>query len=208
MGEGELSLDGPKPGELSLDDWTWFVEDAFVVHSPDEPKPWFKPWYITKTEEDEPKLTTRQEVILMNEQIDASEGFDINYKLFRCLFNYHPVVLEAHQFVEPPETNADLLKRLCEKSIDDYNQENKTELEFVKPLYANFHSASGVMFLITFQVKDPVDNLTKEFQARVHYSYVDKSNFVFCRPKPSPDVSTDEDSLGDAEENPKKQRLE
>ncbi|CAA7022820.1 unnamed protein product [Microthlaspi erraticum] len=182
-------------GEL-FDGWSWWVEDAFLVHSPDEPEPWFKPWYITKTEDDEPKLTTEQEIDLMNEQINVSKGFDIDYKLFRCLFNYHPVVLDDYQFVEPPETNVDLLNRLCEKSIDDYNQENKTEFEFVKPLYANFHMSSGIMFLITFEVKDPVDNLAKQFQARVRYSFLDKTEFVFCRPRPTKEVSTDEDSVG------------
>lgn len=66
-------------------------------------------------------------------------------------------------------------------SILVFKQE--TKYEFVKVLYANFHMSAGVMFLITFQVKDPADDLTKDFQARIRYSFVDESNFVFCRPR-------------------------
>ncbi|VVA93893.1 unnamed protein product [Arabis nemorensis] len=216
MGEAEL-----------FEGWEWWLEDAYLVHSPDEPEPWFKPKYLKQTEEDEPLLTTEQEIALMNEQVQSTEGFDIDFGMFRCLFSYHPVDFNAKEFVEEPETNVDLLNRLCHKSLDDYNQENNTEYEFVKPLYANFHMSAGVMFLITFQAMDPADddNLTKEFQARVHYSFFDESNFVFCRPKSpvqqvSTDedslvsidedsvVSTDEDSVGDAEKDPEKPRLE
>ncbi|CAF1841118.1 unnamed protein product [Brassica napus] len=31
--------------------------------------------------------------------------------------------------------------------------------------------------------KDPVANLEKDFQARIHYSYCSKSQFIMCRPK-------------------------
>ncbi|KFK40525.1 hypothetical protein AALP_AA2G007000 [Arabis alpina] len=183
--------------------WEWYLEDAHLIHSPDEPKPWFKPKYVTRTEKDVPLRTTEQEIDLMNQQLQAYEGFDIDYTQFRCLFNYHPVDFNAKEFVEEPETNVDLLNRLCQKSLDGYNQENKTEYEFVKPLYANFHMSAGVMFLITFLVKDPADDtLTKQFQARVHYSFHYDSKFVFCRSKPPLQlVSTDEDSLGDAEKD-------
>ncbi|VVA93894.1 unnamed protein product [Arabis nemorensis] len=137
----------------------------YLIHSPDEPEPWFKPKYLTRTEKDVPLRTTEQEIALMNGQILATEGFDIDYTQFRCLFNYHSVDFNAKEFVEEPETNLDLLNRLCHESLDDYNQEN--------------------------------------------YSFFYESNFVFCRPKsPVQQVSTDEDSVGDAEKDPKKPRLE
>ncbi|CAA7022821.1 unnamed protein product [Microthlaspi erraticum] len=170
-------------GEL-FDGWTWWVEDAYLLLTPEE-EDYIRAKYITKNEEDEPKLTREQEIDLMNEQIDASEGFDIDFSLFRCLFNYHPLDFDDDDFAEPPETNGDLVKKLSEQSLDIYNQENRTGYEFDKVLYANFHGSSGIMFLITFQVKDPVDNLAKEFQARVRYTFVSNTDFVFCRPKPN-----------------------
>ncbi|CAH2048117.1 unnamed protein product [Thlaspi arvense] len=192
--------------------WTWFVEDAFLVHSPDEKKPWIRPPYITKTEKDEPWLTTDEEIDLMNEEINKSLGFDIDYSLFRCLFNYHPVELEENEFVGldrkfvEEKSNEELLTRLTRKSLEIYNQENKTEYVFVKIDHANFHLSSGVMFLITFQVKDPADKLIKMFQARVLYSIFYEHEYVFCRPKPNQEVSSGGDSVGDAEASGKKPR--
>lgn len=55
--------------------WTWYVEDAFVVHPADEPREWVTPKYMTKTEKDEPQLTTDEEVDLMNKEIDKSEVY-------------------------------------------------------------------------------------------------------------------------------------
>ncbi|XP_010473553.1 PREDICTED: uncharacterized protein LOC104752988 [Camelina sativa] len=146
--------------------WTWWLEDAYLLFTPDDPD-WLRPYYITRTEEEEPRLTPDQETDLMNEQIEASEGFDIDFTKFRCLFNYHPVDFDDDEFVEEPETNLDLLKRLAQRSIDNYNQQHETEYEFTKVLYANFHMSAGVMFLITFQVKDHANYLTKDFQARI-----------------------------------------
>ncbi|EFH64433.1 hypothetical protein ARALYDRAFT_338391 [Arabidopsis lyrata subsp. lyrata] len=56
--------------------------------------------YITRTEKDEPQYTIEQELYMMEEQIEESEGFDIDFTLFRCLFNYYPVDLNANRFVE------------------------------------------------------------------------------------------------------------
>ncbi|XP_023643222.1 uncharacterized protein LOC111831899 [Capsella rubella] len=194
-------------GEI-FEGWTWWVEDAFLLHTPDEPD-WLRPKYHTRTEKDEPQYTVDEEIAMMNEQIEASEGFDIDFSKFRCLFNYHPVDFNDKGFVEEPETNADLFKRVSQKSLDNYNKENNTEYEFDKLVKANFHMSAGVMLLITFQVKDPSDSsLLKEFQARVHYSFVDESDYVFCRPKPEQEDSTNEDGVEVAEKDDKKPGLE
>ena len=185
------------------DAWCWYLEDVFLLHTPDEPD-WVRPNHVIENEKNKAlQLTPKQECDLINGQIQASEGFDVDWTKARCLYNYHPVEFDDDDFVEEPETNLDLLNRLCEKSIGHYNQENKTAYELVKPLYANFHGSIGIMFLITFRVKDPVENLTKDFQARIHYSYCSKSQFIMCRPK-----HHQADSLGVAENDPKKPRLE
>lgn len=67
---------------------------------------------------------------MINGQIQASEGFDVDWTKARCLYTYHPVEFDDDDFVDEPgaetnpETNLDLLNRLCEKSIGHYNQEN------------------------------------------------------------------------------------
>ncbi|WZZ51574.1 hypothetical protein YC2023_051681 [Brassica napus] len=96
------------------------------------------------------QLTPNQEYDLINGQIQASEGFDVDWTKARCLYTYHPVEFDDDDFVDEPgaetnpETNLDLLNRLF---------------------------------------KDPVANLEKDFQARIHYSYCSKSQFIMCRPK-------------------------
>ncbi|KAH0865832.1 hypothetical protein HID58_083043 [Brassica napus] len=65
---------------------------------------------------------------------------------------------------------------------DEFVEEPETNLDLLNRLF-----------------KDPVENLTKDFQARIHYSYCSKSQFIMCRPK-----HHQADSLGVAENDPKK----
>nr|VDD58397.1 unnamed protein product [Brassica oleracea] len=164
-----VRMEGALMGE-KCDAWCWYLEDVFLLHTPDEPD-WVRPNHVIENEKNKAlQLTPKQECDLINGQIQASEGFDADWTKARCLYNYHPVEFDDDEFVEEPETNLDLLNRLCEKSIGHYNQENKTAYELVKPLYANFHG---------------------------------KSQFIMCRPK-----HHQADSLGVAENDPKKPRLE
>ncbi|CAN6836532.1 unnamed protein product, partial [Brassica oleracea] len=198
-----VGMEGSLMGQ-ECDAWCWYLEDVYLLHTPHEPD-WVRP----------------------------KHGFDVDWTKARCLYTYHPVEFDDDDFVDEPgaetnpETNLDLLNRLCEKSIGHYNQENAslindqllfassllffffflnlcffffTSYEFDKALYANFHGSIGIMFLITFQVKDPVANLEKDFQARIHYSYCSKSQFIMCRPK-----HHQADSLGVDESDHKKQ---
>ncbi|KAF3496854.1 hypothetical protein DY000_02057200 [Brassica cretica] len=108
------------------DAWCWYLEDVFLLHTPDEPD-WVRPNHVIENEKNKAlQLTPKQECDLINGQIQASEGFDVDWTKARCLYNYHPVEFDDDDFVEEPETNLYLLKRLCEKSIGHYNQENKT----------------------------------------------------------------------------------
>ncbi|XP_048609759.1 uncharacterized protein LOC106420918 [Brassica napus] len=203
-----VGMEGSLMGQ-ECDAWCWYLEDVYLLHTPHEPD-WVRPKHVLENEKDKTlQLTPNQEYDLINGQIQASEGFDVDWTKARCLYTYHPVEFDDDDFVDEPgaetnpETNLDLLNRLCEKSIGHYNQENFTSYEFDKALYANFHGSIGIMFLITFQVKDPVANLEKDFQARIHYSYCSKSQFIMCRPK-----HHQADSLGVDESDHKKQRLE
>ncbi|KFK26326.1 hypothetical protein AALP_AA8G233100 [Arabis alpina] len=135
-------------------------------------------------------------------------GFDIDFSYFRCVFNYHRAYLDSDEFVDKPETTGDLLKSLSLKSLDDYNHANETEYEFVKVVKANFHVSAGIMFLITFEVKDAYDKLIKLFQARVRHVQINFTEYVFCRPKPDQRVECVGTVKEDVEKDVKKQRLE
>ncbi|CAH8313013.1 unnamed protein product [Eruca vesicaria subsp. sativa] len=198
-----VRIEGALVGE-ECDAWGWYLEDVYFLRKRDDPD-WVRPKHIIENEKNKTlQLTPIQEYELINAQIEASEGFDVDWTKARCLYSYHPVEFDEDAFVEKPETNLDLVNMLCDKSIGYYNKENNTAYEFVKALYANFHASVGIMFLITFQVKDPSDNnLVKDFQARVFYSFCSKSQFILCRPK-----QHQPDSLEVAQNDPKKPRLE
>ncbi|KAF8097328.1 hypothetical protein N665_0291s0036 [Sinapis alba] len=196
-----VHIEGALVGE-ECDAGGWYLEDVYFLHKRDEPD-WVRPKHVIENEKNKTlQLTPIQEYELINAQVLASEGFDVDWTKARCLYSYHPVDFHDDNFVDEPETNLDLVNMLCDKSIGYYNLENNTSYEFVKALYANFHASTGIMFLMTFQVKDNNNNLVKDFQARVFYSFCSKSQFILCRPKHphQPDEV--------AQNDPKKPRLE
>ncbi|KAG7658261.1 Cystatin-related plant [Arabidopsis suecica] len=168
--------------------WIKWLEPGYLLWKPEDPgyeRPAYRDW---TEEEDEPKYSPEQELALLDKQILASDGFDIDFTHFRCVFNYHLAYLDSHEFVDEPETTRDLLERLSRKAHDDYNQESRTQFEFVKVVKANFHFCCAIMFLITFEVVDPYDNLIKLFQTRVRHAEDIVTEYVFCRPKPNQGV--------------------
>ncbi|CAA0310447.1 Cystatin-related plant [Arabidopsis thaliana x Arabidopsis arenosa] len=178
----------------SFEGWNAWLEDAYLLCTPEDPE-CLKHHYITRTEKDEPQYTVDEEIALMNEQITKSEGFDIDFSLFRCLFNYHLVDPDDYDFLddESEETNGDFMKRFSQESLKRYNDECGTnKYEFHEVVKANFHGSCGYMFLITFQVFDPSDDQEKTFQARIRYTTHYPTEFVFCRPKPNPEVDSHE----------------
>ncbi|VVA93622.1 unnamed protein product [Arabis nemorensis] len=187
--------------------WTSWLEPACLLWQPGG-RGYVRPPYMTRTDDDKPQYTPDQELAIMAEQVNSSDGFEIDFSFFRCVFNYHPVILNIQQFVDEPETDEDLLNRLSQGSLDGYNQTNKTEFEFVMVVKANNHWASAIMFLITFQVKDPYDDHIKLFQARVRYAEDIMLEYVFCRPKPDKGVKCVGTAKNDVEKDVKKQRLE
>ncbi|XP_019093424.1 PREDICTED: UPF0725 protein At4g29550-like [Camelina sativa] len=170
---------------VEFEGWTSWLEGGFLLWKPEDPG-YERPAYRDWTEDDEPpKYSPEQELALLNKQIRASDGFDIDFTHFRCVFNYHLADLDSHEFVEEPETTRDLLEMLSQTSLDDYNRDNRTRFEFVKVMKANFHCCCACMFLITFEVVDPYDHLIKIFQARVRHARDILTEYIFCRPKPN-----------------------
>ncbi|CAL9237643.1 unnamed protein product [Arabidopsis halleri] len=168
--------------------WVEWLEPAYLLWKPGG-RGYERPSYMTRTEKDKPELTPEQELALMTKEVNASDGFDIDFSSFRCVFNYHPAILHSDQFSDDEfETTEDFLKMLAQEALDDHNGKHGTEYEFVKVFKANYHFACAIMFLITFQVKDPYDDKIKLFQTRVRQGKHITTNYVFCRPKPNQGV--------------------
>ncbi|XP_020889591.1 uncharacterized protein LOC9322489 isoform X1 [Arabidopsis lyrata subsp. lyrata] len=146
------------------------------------------PPHIRRDENKEPKYTTQQECVMMRRQVRKSKGFDIDFTQFRSVFNYRPVNFDCKEYSLAPETTRGLLERLSRNSLKNYNKEWFTEYEFLNVVKANSYMCSGIMFFITFEVRDPYDNLAKLFQARVRYYYDVTDDYILCRPKPNQKV--------------------
>ncbi|ESQ29519.1 hypothetical protein EUTSA_v10023805mg, partial [Eutrema salsugineum] len=115
---------------------TPYMASAYVLCAPDDFEREDHP-YITRSEKDEPHYTVEEEISMINKQIEESEGFDIDYTLFRCIFNYR------------------LRLRLSQNSLEYYNKEERTHYEFVKVVKANFHTVNGYRFFFRFEFMDP-----------------------------------------------------
>uniref|UniRef100_A0A1J3CFM3 Cystatin domain-containing protein n=1 Tax=Noccaea caerulescens TaxID=107243 RepID=A0A1J3CFM3_NOCCA len=187
--------------------WQRWLEPAFLLWEPGD-RHYERHSYTTRTEKDEPLYTPEEELANMENEVNNSDGFDINFKLYRCIFNYHLANLNSHDFVDKPDTLRDSLERLSQHSLDDYNKRNETKFEFVKVEKANFHVAAGIMFLITFDVKDPYDGIIKPFQARVRHLKNTFTEYIFCRPKPNHEVEYFGTVKEDVDEFAEKLRLE
>ncbi|KAG2297252.1 hypothetical protein Bca52824_043921 [Brassica carinata] len=147
-----------------------------------------------KEDDASPKYTPREEYDLINEQIRKSQGFDVDFSKFRCLFDFYPAFLvEENHSTMRTETDRLYFGRLAKEAIADYNTREGTSFEFVEVEKANVYSNSGYIYFITFVAKDPCDQ-TKVFQAKVCNVLCREIEHSFCRLKPGQQVECDEDS--------------
>ncbi|XP_018473134.1 uncharacterized protein LOC108844379 isoform X2 [Raphanus sativus] len=148
-----------------------------------------------KEDKTSPKDTPQEERDLINEQIRKSQGFDVDFSKFRCLFDFYAAfhVDERHSNVIR-ETDRQFFRRLAKEAIADYNTREGTRFEFVEVEKANVYSNSGFVYFITFVAKDPCDQ-TKVFQAKVVNVFCREIEHSFCRLKPG-QQECDEDSKG------------
>ncbi|KAL7263117.1 hypothetical protein ACSBR1_001322 [Camellia fascicularis] len=106
-------------------------------------------------------------------QIKESKGFDVMDfpKSFACGKIIPIINLNYH---------ANHLKSLSELALKEYNEKEKTKLEFVKLVKANLEPCEGFQYYITFDVKDAVDGPILTFQALV-WDGIDEIEVVLCR---------------------------
>ncbi|CAL9237630.1 unnamed protein product [Arabidopsis halleri] len=79
------------------------------------------PW-VRRGEDEGPDLTPDEELRLLTKQITETQGFDIDFKQFRCVFNYRPVDYDDTAFVVKPETPRELMDRLSRESLAGFNE--------------------------------------------------------------------------------------
>ncbi|GMP46751.1 hypothetical protein CsSME_00014796 [Camellia sinensis var. sinensis] len=109
------------------------------------------------------------------EDVDEFGGFDVMDfpKSFACGKIMPIINLNYH---------ANHLKSLSELALKEYNEKEKTKLEFVKLVKANLEPCEGFQYYITFDVKDAdaVDGPILTFQALV-WDGIDEIEVVLCR---------------------------
>ncbi|KAL0710129.1 hypothetical protein Bca4012_017107 [Brassica carinata] len=112
-----------------------------------------------------PMYTDQEERKLINKQIRKSQGFDVDFSKFRCLFNFYPSFLDENHSTLISETDRQFFGRLAQESLADYNYRERTSFEFVEVEKANLYRNKGYIYFITFVAKDSRDR-TKVFQAK------------------------------------------
>ncbi|EFH64228.1 hypothetical protein ARALYDRAFT_893139 [Arabidopsis lyrata subsp. lyrata] len=125
---------------------------------------------VGRGEDEGPDLTPDEELLLLTKQITETQGFDIDFKQFRCVFNYRPVDYDDTAFVVKPETPRELMDRLSRESLAGYNER--------EPICTT--GTPAVMYFITFKGKDPSYDQPREFRAKVFYFYHYPPKYIFC----------------------------
>lgn len=122
---------------------------------------------------------TQKELDEYLRQIDESDGFNVMHfpRSFAC-GQICPIL--------DMERDGQHLKSYSLLALQQYNDQEKTNLVFVKVVKANWEGVAGIKYYITFDVKDPdaVDGRTMEFQASV-WNGISETTVDFCRPKPN-----------------------
>ncbi|EOA35880.1 hypothetical protein CARUB_v10021130mg [Capsella rubella] len=119
----------------------------------------------------------------MTKQVKETHGFDMDFKQFRCIFNYLPLDFNDDDFVVEPETPRELMDRLSRGSLVGYNERQNTRYELVKVIKANLYTTAttAVMYFITFEGKDPSSSdQPREFRAKVCYFYHEPPKYISC----------------------------
>lgn len=146
-----------------------------------------------KEDNTSPKYTDQEERNLINSQIRKSQGFDVDFSKFRCLFDFYPSFLDECHSTLIRETDRRFFGRLAQESIAGYNTREGTSFEFVEVEKANLYRNRGYIYFITFVAKDSCDQ-TRVFQAKVCNVFCREIEHSFCRLKPGQKGECDEDS--------------
>ncbi|XP_019085350.1 PREDICTED: uncharacterized protein LOC104714676 [Camelina sativa] len=163
---------------------------------------------IRRSEDEGPDqiLTPDEELRLMTKQVTETQGFDMDFKQFHCIFNYLPLDFNENDFVMEPETSRELMDRLSRGALEGYNERENTRYGFVKVIKANLYTTAttAVMYFITFEGKDPSYDQPRGFRAKVCYFYHEPPKYISCNLIPETKVRSIEAA---EKEGAKKPRL-
>ncbi|XP_013626641.1 PREDICTED: uncharacterized protein LOC106332709 isoform X5 [Brassica oleracea var. oleracea] len=133
------------------------------------------------------KYTDQEERSLINEQISCfyfclNKGFDVDFSMFRCLFNFYPLFLDENNSTLIRETDRQFFGRLAQESIAAYNIREGTSFEFVEVEKANLYRNKGEIEHSFCRLK-PGQQECKEDSKRVVKKprYNTRSNKRACR---------------------------
>ncbi|CAL9225529.1 unnamed protein product [Arabidopsis halleri] len=120
---------------------------------------------LRKGDWDDPEYKRQRDIF--EEQFESSEGYDVDWD--KLDFNFPAVRFEWASGLSARHTNLELLNLLLETAIEEENEENGTDIEFVKYVSANVLGVQGFLFYITFWAKDlsSPDPEPKLYQAKV-----------------------------------------
>ncbi|XP_022948409.1 uncharacterized protein LOC111452100 [Cucurbita moschata] len=134
--------------------------------------------YDLDYDSDDDELTP-EELSRYNEAALASDGFDV--PTLRDSSEVGLIVPVSEKLLSKPH-----LRECAQKAISEYNIENGTNYEFVKIAKATHQVAWGLLYYITFDVKQiGIEFLTTTFEAKVLYAIDDSMEVYLCRPKRS-----------------------
>ncbi|GAV91060.1 Cystatin domain-containing protein [Cephalotus follicularis] len=115
---------------------------------------------------------------LYHKQVKESDGFDVD--LFPDSRAIGGIITPMGPLLE------DTVEECAATALDKYNKDNETNLVLVKVLKANDLVVSGIVYYITFEVKDAnggADAETRVFQAKVWRTIAKGDEVSICRLK-------------------------
>ncbi|XP_023525978.1 uncharacterized protein LOC111789436 [Cucurbita pepo subsp. pepo] len=134
--------------------------------------------YDLDYDSDDDELTP-EELSRYNEAALASDGFDV--PTLRDSSEVGLIVPVSEKLLSKPH-----LRECAQKAISEYNIENGTNYEFVKIVKATHQASWGLLYYITFDVKQiGIEFLTTTFEAKVLHAIDDSMEVYLCRPKRS-----------------------
>ncbi|KAK8643275.1 hypothetical protein V6N13_012578 [Hibiscus sabdariffa] len=134
--------------------------------------------YMSDSDSDDGSRITEEEKRLYAAAVQASDGFDVPDLpgvIACCLIKPCCVTGYYREDVRP----------YCVAGMKHYNQDKKTNYEFVRLVKANYRHARGILYYVTFEGRTPENN-TKIFEAQVLNGIAgddEKIKVYFCREK-------------------------
>ncbi|EOA17516.1 hypothetical protein CARUB_v10005849mg [Capsella rubella] len=123
---------------------------------------------------------------LFSKQFGDSEGFDVDWDSFDYVFSVVNFYWQPQ--LDDRMTNDELLKQLIRAAIEEYDDDNGTELELIDYVGANMAPCKGIMYYITFRAKDVSSTNPELYQAKVR-KFCDDIAVKLVREKPHKEIS-------------------